>query len=127
MDNLLNIENDILEAEVQDLENEIHTLASNRKPYTIQARPNPMQMYTENEFRRRFRLSKASVQFLYSLIGAELEPVAFRENFTISGIDKILITLRYYATASFYLVNADFYWIYDIFNLHHMYHSACNE
>lgn len=49
------------------------------------------------------------MRFLYSLIGEELEPLVFRENFTINGIDKILIALRYYATASFYLGMADFY------------------
>lgn len=109
MDNLINFENDVLEAQIQHLENEIHRLTSIKKPYKIRARPNPMQIYSENEFRRRFRLSKATVQYLYSLIGAELEPLVTRENFTISGLDKILITLRYYATASFLLVTADFY------------------
>lgn len=109
MDIQLNFENDLLEAEIQDLENEISAAAPIRKPYTIQVRPNPMQMYNDNEFRRRFRLTKATVQFLYSLIGAELEPLTSRENFTISGLDKILITLRYYATASYNLITADFY------------------
>lgn len=109
MDFLLDFENDLLGAEIEDLENEIFLATSNRKPYTIQARPNPMEMYNDNEFLRRFRLSKANVQFIYSMIGAELEPVASRKNFTISALDKILITLRYLATGCFYLVAADFY------------------
>lgn len=68
-----------------------------------------MEIYSENEFRRRFRLSKTTVLYLYSLIGADLELLVTRDNFTISGLEKILITLRYYATASFYLVTADFF------------------
>lgn len=38
-----------------------------------------------------------------------MEPRVSRENFTISGMDKILITLRYYATGTFQLCTADFY------------------
>lgn len=109
MDNLINFEYDVLDAEVHDLENELHQLTSIRKPYTIRARLNPMEIYSENEFRRLFRLSKTTVLYLYSLIGADLELLVTRDNFTISGLEKILITLRYYATASFYLVTADFF------------------
>lgn len=109
MENLIDFEYDMLEAEVQHLESEINQLTSIRRPYTIRARTNPMEIYSEIEFRRRFRLSKATVQYLYSLIGTELEPIATRENFTISGLNKILITLRYYVTASFFLVTADFF------------------
>lgn len=109
MENLINIENEILEVEIERLENEIQRITATKKPYTIRARIEPMQLYSENEFRRRFRLSKDTVRYLYNLIGAELEPLATRPGFTISGMDKILITLRYYATANFQLVTADFY------------------
>lgn len=107
MESLINFEYNLLEIEIQNLENEIHRLT--RKPYKIRNRANPIQTYSENEFRRRFRLSKDSVRYLYSLIGAELEPIVSRENFTISGLDKFLMTLRYYATSSFHLATADFY------------------
>lgn len=109
MENLINIENEMLQVEFDRLEDEIQRLASTKKPYTIRARTDPMQIYSENEFRRRFRLPKDAVQYLYNLIGAELEPLVTRPGFTISGLDKILLTLRYYATASFNLVTADFY------------------
>ncbi|XP_031637843.1 putative nuclease HARBI1 [Contarinia nasturtii] len=68
-----------------------------------------MDTFTDNEFRRRFRLSKNTVQYLYTLIGDGLEPLVTRTGFTLSGLDKILITLRYYASASYNLVTADFY------------------
>lgn len=109
MENLLNIENERLQAEIDRLEDEIQTIQSARKPYTIRARPDPMLIYSDNEFRRRFRLTKDAVRYLYNLIGAELEPIVERPGFTISGLDKILITLRYYATANYFLVTADFY------------------
>lgn len=51
MDNFIDFENEILEAEIQNLEDEIDALTPNRKPYTIHACPNPMDVYTENEFR----------------------------------------------------------------------------
>lgn len=118
MDNLFNVYNDILQAQVDALEEEIHLATNVRKNYTVQQRLNAMAVYNEEEFRRRFRLSKAAVEFLYSLIGAELEPLVTREGFTISGMDKILITLRYYATASYHLVTADFIGVSDA--------SVCN-
>ena len=50
-----------------------------------------------------------SVNHLYDLIGADLEPLITRESFTISGLDKILIALIYYASASYHVVTGDFY------------------
>lgn len=110
MDNL-NIENDRLQAEVDRLEDEILVLQTVKKPYKIRQRLEPFMEYSDSEFRRRFRLSKESVNYIYELIGESLEPLKTRENFTISGMDKILITLRYFATASFHIVSGDFYGI----------------
>ena len=45
------------------------------------------------------------------MIGANLEPLVTRESFTISGMYKILINLRYHASASYHIVTADFYGI----------------
>lgn len=108
MENLLRL-NELIQNEIDDIENEIAELQTPRKPYTVQARLNPMIEYSDDEFRRRFRLTKETVIFLHSLIGEELEPTATRNDFTLNAIDKILITLRYFATASFQLVTADFY------------------
>lgn len=109
MDGLLNIQNDISQDEIDRLEEEILALQSIREPYKIKKRLNPINVFSDNEFRRRFRLTKTAVKYLYRLIGADLKPLTTRENFTISGFDKILITLRYYATASYHIVSADFY------------------
>lgn len=107
----LNVQNDILQTEIDRLEDEITSLTSIKRPYKIKTRLNPMVVYGDEEFRRRFRLKKTAVQCLYTLIGPQLEPLASRQDFTISGLDKILITLRYYATASFHLICSEFYGI----------------
>lgn len=108
MEYLLQLSHQI-QYEIDDIEQQIDELEQSRKPYTVQPRLNPMQDYSDEQFRKRFRLNKSLVVFLYSLIGQSLEPVTTRQNFTLSGTDKILITLRYFATASFQLVAADFY------------------
>lgn len=110
MEHFLNSVFDDAQIEIARLERQIQALAKPiREPYCIQKRLDAMQEYSDDSFRRRFRLSKQAVNYLYSLIGAELEPLSTRESFTISGLDKILITLRYYATASIHQVCGDFF------------------
>lgn len=110
MDYLLQLAEHI-QNEIENIENQIADLQTPRKPYTVQPRLNPLRDYSDAEFRKRFRLTKTLVVFLHSLIGEDLEPKTTRHEFTLSAIDKILITLRYYATACFQLVAADFYGI----------------
>lgn len=108
MEHLLRLA-EYIQQEIDDIENQIADLETARKPYNNKPRLDPMQEYTGDEFRRRFRLTKRSVIYLHSLIGEDLEPITSRNGFTLSGIDKNLITLRYYASASFHVVSADFY------------------
>lgn len=111
MTDLFNMEIDVLQMEVDNLEEEISALSNVKKKYTIRQRLDPMNVYGEEEFRQRFRLTKAGVRYLYDLIGAQLELITSRENFTISGLNKILLTLRYYATANFQMATVDFHGI----------------
>lgn len=67
-----------------------------------------MEEYSDEQFWRRFRLTKEAVQYLNSLIGDKLEPKKSRENFTITPLQKILISLRYFATACIHQVIGDF-------------------
>lgn len=53
-----------------------------------------------------FRLTKEAVQYLHSLISDKLEPKTVRENFTITALQKNLITFRYFATASIHQVKS---------------------
>lgn len=116
MDEFLHNEFDVLQSEFDRLERQIDMLQqSNNRSYTVRETLNQMDNYTEEEFRRRFRLTKYTVNELYQLIGLDLEPLVQRKNFTLSGMDKILMTLRYYATASFHIVSADFYGVSETF------------
>lgn len=101
--------NEYYQNEIENIENQIAELQTVRKTYTVQNRLNALQEYSDDQFRRRFRLTKESVVYLHSLIGEDLEPKTTRHRFTLSAMDKILITLRYYAIACFQLVAADFY------------------
>lgn len=67
----LNIESEVLQIEFNRLEVEIPLLTN--RSYNIRVRADPMQIYSENQFRRRFCMSKNTVRYLYDLIGAELE------------------------------------------------------
>lgn len=97
---MYSIHNDILQIEIDRMEEEISELTTVKRPYNVKPRLNPMEQYNEEQFRRRFRLTKEAVHYLYTLIGEQLAPLVTRENFTISGLEKILIILRYYATAT---------------------------
>lgn len=74
-----------------------------RRKYTVQERIDPFQIYDESEFERRYRLSKAQVHALYDYIDGNqtLEPLLVREGFTIPGITKLLVALRFYAVGCF--------------------------
>lgn len=106
MDALLNSIHDFAQIEIDRLEVEVEKLK--REPYNVAIRSNPMEEYSDEQFRRRFRLTKEAVQYLNSLIGDKLEPKKSRENFTITPLQKILITLRYFATACIHQVIGDF-------------------
>lgn len=108
--NHLNDLHNLLQEEIDRIERQIGVLLQpNRKVYTVKNRLNAFEDLNEEEFRRRFRLSKDTVRELHSLIGEQLEQITVREQFNLTAMDKILIALRYYATASFQLVCADFY------------------
>lgn len=98
-----------IQNEIDAIETQIAELENSRKAYTIQERSNPMEDFNDEHFRRRFRLTKESVQYLHSLIGNQLEPKTTRPGTSLSALDKILITLRYYATGCYHLVSADFF------------------
>lgn len=99
--------NDYIQNEIDDIENQIFELQTQKKAYVVRKRLNAFEEYSDEDFQKRFRLSKAAVNYLHSLIKNDLEPETTRIGFTLSAMDKILITLRYYATASFHRVSSD--------------------
>lgn len=80
----------------------INNIVPKRK-YTVFQRLDPFEQYDEKQFVGRYRLTKAQVIDLYdSLDGIRtLEPRKWRENFTIPGMTKLLIALRFYAVGCF--------------------------
>lgn len=93
------VNNSIQNQEIFDM---INMIVPKRK-YTVFQRVDPFEQYDEKQFAARYRLTKAQVIDLYnSLDGIRtLEPQQYRENFTIPGITKLLIALRFYAVGCF--------------------------
>jgi hypothetical protein len=65
----------------------------------IRDRENPFDLH-DNDFKKRFRLNKATVMNLVHLIGHTLEPRTHR-NKSLDARCQIVITLRFYATGGF--------------------------
>lgn len=82
-----------------------------RRKYRIHHRIDPMNEFDDEEFVQRFRFSKAEVQQIYNLINGRelLEPMKERVGFTIAGMVKLMIALRFYATGDFYRTIGDLF------------------
>lgn len=66
----------------------------------------PLEDYTDNAFRMRYRMNKASFVQLVALLKPHLEPLDRRGN-PYATTDQLLIALRYYASGSAQLVSGD--------------------
>lgn len=109
--NLLNEANYINNTQNMEMFNAVNDFLQRKRKYTVRQRIDPFTYYDEDEFKRRYRMSKHLVEMLYNLIDGPiiLEPMLVRENFTIPGITKLLIALRYFATGSFNETIADLF------------------
>ncbi|KAB0804174.1 hypothetical protein PPYR_01144 [Photinus pyralis] len=72
----------------------------------IRPRINNIDKWSDDEFRRRFRLSKPVVLELLTHIECRLQHRTNRNN-AIAPIEQLLITLRFFATGSFYIAVGD--------------------
>lgn len=79
------------------------------RKYTVHQRIDPFTFYDEDEFKTRYRFSKSYVELIYTLVDGQntLEPLLVREGFTVPGITKLLIALRYFAVGGRALTIAD--------------------
>ncbi|XP_055309089.1 putative nuclease HARBI1, partial [Sitodiplosis mosellana] len=77
----------------------------------IRTRIDPMNEFNKREFRARFRFHKDEVGYLYHLIDGPrtLDPIVIRRNFTLPGITRLLIALRFYAIGTFYQAIGDLF------------------
>lgn len=108
--NEMNYNNNILAQTIEAMFAFQETMPTKRK-YTVHERIDPFVKYDETEFERRYRLTKAQVQQLYHYVDGQrtLEPIYVRDNFTIPGILKLLIALRFYAVGCFSEALADLF------------------
>lgn len=112
--------NNINNTQNMEMFNAVNIFIQRKRKYTVRQRIDPFTYYDEDEFKRRYRMSKNLVEMLYNLIDGQitLEPMLVRENFTIPGITKLLIALRFYATGCFNETIADLFGVSRA--------SACN-
>ena len=78
----------------------------NRSERIFKDRTNPFDLYDENTFRQKNRLSKGLVVNLTSLLKDELESITNRNN-PLPPLYQILLALRFYATGTFQSVIGD--------------------
>ncbi|XP_018399983.1 PREDICTED: putative nuclease HARBI1 [Cyphomyrmex costatus] len=68
---------------------------------------NPIEFFEDIPFRKRYRFSKrAVIEILLPLVNAQLRRLDNR-GLPISPLMQLLVTLRFYATSSFQIVNGD--------------------
>ncbi|GBP01898.1 Putative nuclease HARBI1 [Eumeta japonica] len=66
----------------------------------------PFEMFTDEEFQKRYRFDKNTVIFINEIISPDLAPVSNRKC-TLSVLEQLFITLRFYATGTFQIVVGD--------------------
>ncbi|KYN17286.1 Putative nuclease HARBI1 [Trachymyrmex cornetzi] len=91
-----------------DIENvEINNCIVRLQKRYIRDAENPLEYYSDEEFRKRFRFKKVSVRdILLPIIAQDLEKPTMR-GLPISPMMQLLIALRFYATNSFQIVHGD--------------------
>ena len=88
-------------------------MANNRRLRRIRhlrGRLNPLKEYDDGNFRRRFRLRKDSAITLTDILKDDLQHQTRRE-LPLTPLQQVLVTLRFYATASFQQVIGDLFGI----------------
>ncbi|XP_045507136.1 putative nuclease HARBI1 [Colias croceus] len=78
-----------------------------RKDRNVRSRPEHFTQWNAVEFHRRFRLLKESVRSLLDLIEHKIKHKTER-NQCVPPMLQLLLTLRFYATGSFYITVGDF-------------------
>ena len=83
-----------------------------RRPAVIRDRNNPFVFYDEDEFVARFRFRKYHVMDIMEILGNELNPTQ-RKLASVSPMNQLLLTLRFYATGTFQIVDADLFGVHQ--------------
>lgn len=75
-------------------------------PRRIQDRSNPLEGLNDNEIFERYRFFPATIFFIVDLLKDNLQ-FASRRNNPLTPLHQVLVSLRFYATGSFYITIAD--------------------
>ncbi|KOB64434.1 hypothetical protein OBRU01_23595, partial [Operophtera brumata] len=75
-------------------------------PRNLRQRRNPFEMFSDEEFISRYRFNKHTVIHVSDIISTALAPLTHRK-YTLSVLEQIFITLRYYATETFQVMVGD--------------------
>ncbi|XP_024885913.1 putative nuclease HARBI1 [Temnothorax curvispinosus] len=78
-----------------------------RRPYVIRNKPNNFQVWDDKEFFNRFRLKKDTVLELLHAIEDRLI-ILRNKSRSLTPINQLLLTLRFYATGNFLRACGDF-------------------
>ncbi|KAF0720277.1 putative nuclease HARBI1, partial [Aphis craccivora] len=92
---------------IDDFEHLAELVAFPRRVKIIRKRPDHFKVWRDDEFLNRFRLNKDTVKFILRIIESKIVSQTNRNN-AVTPSQKLLMTLRYYATGSFIATCADF-------------------
>lgn len=81
-----------------------------RRPRTIRDRLDPFLFYDEEDFLVKFRFCKRDTLLIMDMLGNDLEPNQ-RKLMSVSPLNHLLITLRFFATGAFQQVSGDLFGI----------------
>ncbi|KAF0706476.1 Uncharacterized protein FWK35_00023526 [Aphis craccivora] len=85
----------------------IQFLNYQRRVYTVHQRLDHFEKWDDHDFRVRFRLGKDVVLQVVEYIEDEISSQSNRNN-AVTTINKLLLTLRFYATGNFLITAGDF-------------------
>jgi len=72
----------------------------------------PLNHYSEEELRSRYRFGREGINFIVELLSDEIAP-STRRNHSLSATEQVLVTLRFLASGSFLEVIGDTFLSYD--------------
>jgi hypothetical protein len=82
-----------------DLINEDMNIDPPENRYTYRLRKNPLDEFSESEFKKRYRLSKDTARYVVNLIRNDIKSASNRA-VDVSPELQLLITLRFYSKGS---------------------------
>lgn len=84
---------------------QVNNIGNRRRP-VFRKRANPFEIFDDNEFMRRYRISKDTVRYIVNMLREDLEAQSDNSN-NVSVETKVLVTLRFFAKGCYQIENAD--------------------